>query len=323
MSLKSMYEDSKGNKLPREFIEWVCEKHKLGRLKKIKGYPRNGNINGIIIIRTQKGKYVIRCLTIKTNSERINYIEEILSRLKKEGVPVLRAIKTIEDQYFSIKDDIIIQVYPYIFGYDFIFNRNQVEANAMTLAKFHRALSSFNSGPLPEVFIYPTLENLDMKIQVLSMSNNNVSNYTVSRIVSLFNAINQHWQKFCPSNLPKTIIHDDWHPWNMLYYSDGSIAAILDYDYIQDGERIYDIAYALYYFYKRAPGDKHKLIKLFIKSYGELLEIEKTVLPIVVAKVALFNILFATNSNSERKIKKSVDENEELIKNLLSKGLYF
>jgi Ser/Thr protein kinase RdoA (MazF antagonist) len=319
MSFKNKYQDSRGNLISVEEIEWICEQHELGTLHRVIGNPTKGNINGIIFIQTKKGKYAIRYMSIKTNMERIKFIEDALSTLQKEGLPVVRAVKTKEFQYSSMKDHTIIQVYPYIHGFDFMFYKKQIVANAKTLNKFHCALSSFDPGPLPDIFIYPTLENLENKIQILSQNKEKLSGYSLSKIITLYKAIEHHWQKFNPSYLPKTVIHDDWHPWNMIYHSDGSVAAILDYDYMQQGERIYDIAYALYYFYKRAPGDPSKLTQLFLDSYGDLLEIELAILPIVIAKVALFNIIFATNSNSERKVKKAINANEYLIYLLLSK----
>ena len=45
-------------------------------------------------------------------------------------------------------------------------------------------------------------------------------------------------------NLPWMTVHGDFHFWNVLYRAD-QIAAVVDYDFVQERERIFDIAYAL------------------------------------------------------------------------------
>ncbi|RXI98198.1 hypothetical protein DS745_17830 [Anaerobacillus alkaliphilus] len=321
MPNENVYTDSNGNRILRKDIEMICEEHQIGRLIKVVGSPNNGNINGIIFVQTAKGKYVIRSLSIYTTKERIVYLENVLRALKNVGVPVLRSIKTQGNDYYSKKGGKFIQVYPYVAGHKFMFLKQQIEANAKMLSKFHQTLASFEQGPLPDVFIYPNLRNLTNKIQTLTIGNNALPSKTVSKIVSLYSSIEKQWERINPKDLPKTIIHDDWHPWNMVYKANGSVAAILDYDYFQQGERIYDIAYVLYYLNKRVIGGNLKQTRLFLRSYGELIDIEKAILPIVIAKVALFNILFATNNKSEDKLNRILHVNEELINRLLNKGL--
>ena len=40
------------------------------------------------------------------------------------------------------------------------------------------------------------------------------------------------------------MVHGDFHFWNLLYRAD-QIAAVVDYDFVQERERIFDVAYAL------------------------------------------------------------------------------
>ena len=45
-------------------------------------------------------------------------------------------------------------------------------------------------------------------------------------------------------SLPWMTVHGDFHFWNVLYRAD-QIAAVVDYDFVQERERLFDIAYAL------------------------------------------------------------------------------
>jgi Ser/Thr protein kinase RdoA (MazF antagonist) len=44
-------------------------------------------------------------------------------------------------------------------------------------------------------------------------------------------------------------VNGDWHLWNQLYSNDGTVKCIMDFDFIQEAERVHDVAmlYGLYY----------------------------------------------------------------------------
>lgn len=41
-------------------------------------------------------------------------------------------------------------------------------------------------------------------------------------------------------------VNGDWHLWNQLYSNDGTVKCIMDFDFIQEAERVHDVAYALW-----------------------------------------------------------------------------
>jgi Ser/Thr protein kinase RdoA (MazF antagonist) len=87
-------------------------------------------------------------------------------------------------------------------------------------------------------------------------------------------------------DLPTTILHGDWHPGNQLYQKNGEVCCILDFDSIQRGECVFDVAYALYFYLLK---DKSEALgKPFLQGYGVLSEQEQMVLPVMIAKLGLF-----------------------------------
>lgn len=44
--------------------------------------------------------------------------------------------------------------------------------------------------------------------------------------------------------LPWMMVHGDYHFWNILYRAD-QIVAVVDYDFVQERERLFDLAYAM------------------------------------------------------------------------------
>jgi Ser/Thr protein kinase RdoA (MazF antagonist) len=71
-----------------------------------------------------------------------------------------------------------------------------------------------------------------------------------------------------------------------LYKRNGEVCCVMDFDTLQRGERVFDVAYALY-FYLIQHGDV-ALGRGFLKGYGSLTEEEITVLPILIARVGLY-----------------------------------
>jgi Ser/Thr protein kinase RdoA (MazF antagonist) len=236
-------------------------------------------------------------LTSLTSKERIDYIQETIIALKNASLPVISAISNDDGENFSIVKNRTVQVYPYIKGSDFQYKPEQIKSSAKILNKFHTALKTFKTGPLPTDCVYPSNENLEKRFQRLNKNKGNFSNSQFKRIESLYFMIIENCANENTTDLAKTIIHDDWHWGNLLYHQDGSVAVILDFDNMQHGERIYDIAYAMYSLYKKTTAFKsNQMPLLFLKEYGELLPGEKRFLPLAIAQVCLFIILWSAEN---------------------------
>jgi len=107
----------------------------------------------------------------------------------------------------------------------------------------------------------------------------------------------------------EVICHNDFAPYNCVY-KDGHIVGIIDFDTASPGERLWDIAYAVYRFvplatdtfcydagWKNLP-DRAKRLKLFCDSYG--LDKRDTLIDTVIHRLeALINYMEKTSSNLE------------------------
>ncbi|MEH7383049.1 phosphotransferase [Bacillus sp. JJ1533] len=305
--------DYRGNVISMEEIQWVCRHHRIGEITRIHGVLAYGT-NVPILVETEKGKYVLRYLTQTVPKGRINFIEDILICLKGASVPVVNAIKNESGDYYSFIHNRMIQVYPYIEGSRFKFDPEQIKSNARMLNKFHTTLNSYKQGPLPGESNCPTEENLKKRLNRLYQKKESISKSSLSKIKSLYSTIIELWKKADKNNLLETIIHDDWHPWNLIYSEDGSVSCILDFDLVRPGKRIYDVAYCIYWIYKQSPNNKSQTYsKMFIEGYEGLTPEEKNILPLVIAKVGLFFIIEFVS-----RIDKQLKVNEPLIEFFLS-----
>lgn len=157
------------------------------------------------------------------------------------------------------------------------------------LRKFHQALTNVEESP-KLTGVYRDF-NLDDKIitEQLRRIEHIRSEQEFSTINHFYSLLTQHSVNM--SNLPQTIIHGDWHPTNLLYTSKGEIQCVLDFDSLQTGMRIFDVAYALYYFL--IFHNNKSMSEEFLKGYGSLTPQEITILPIFVAKIGFLLGLFA------------------------------
>jgi Ser/Thr protein kinase RdoA (MazF antagonist) len=306
--------DKFGNEITMDEIQWVCQQHHLGEIKKINGVL-SGKNNVPILVETYKGKYVLRYVTYPASKERIKDIEDIILCLKEASIPAVNAIQNRLGDNYTFTNNRIVQVYPFIEGIKFNFKPEQIKSNAKVLKKFHNALKLYKQDPLPDNPISLTEEYLQKRLHRLYRNKESISESSLSRIKSLYSTIIKHWKEADNNNLQETIIHCDWHPWNLIYREDGSIACILDMDHVQSGNRIYDVAYFIYWIFKFNSNEQNRKIylEIFLDGYGGLTPEEERILPLEVSKIA-FNFIIKKVSQAEKELK----ENEPLIQYFLS-----
>ena len=116
-------------------IKGICKLHRLGRLKKI--VRVHGKTNVVIIVKTKKGKFILKFYTFPPSRTRLKYVENAVLQLKKAGLPVIRTIRNKKGDYLSFINGRLIQVYPFINGYHFHFNPKQIKSGALMLKRFH------------------------------------------------------------------------------------------------------------------------------------------------------------------------------------------
>ncbi|MDR6550709.1 phosphotransferase [Paenibacillus qinlingensis] len=272
---------------PFHDLQSICREYDIGDFISAEG-KLGGYVNTNIKIRTKKGFFVIRIYREKFDPERIHYAHEIVSILRSFNLPALLPLKNKLGSYFSTYNDYFIEVTPFIDAHHFQWLPKQAYFSGSMLRNMHQTLLTTHKDPPTRESIYHfynwhVLDDAP-KLQLLY-------NWTPQHMAQIYHINNliqkhiQHLESF-PENLPTTILHGDWNPGNQLYQASGEVCCILDFDSIQRGECVFDVAYALYFFLLK---DKGKfLVKPFIQGYGGLSEQEQSVLPSMIAKLGLF-----------------------------------
>ncbi|MDF2959643.1 MAG: putative homoserine kinase type (protein kinase fold)-like protein [Paenibacillus sp.] len=256
----------------------------IGKLKGI-GRKLGGAYNLNIKIETSEGEYVVRILNRSNTVEHLRYIQQMLEVLTAKGVPVLNPVLTADGDSFIQYKEKLLQVTPYVRAEAFKCLPNQVCANARMLSAFHQALEHSPSGPEPAWSFYRPSDYYSDALDSLK-SRPDIPRYQLYKVEKLAESILETWEN-SQAGLPDSVLHGDWHFWNQLYKK-GEVCRIMDFDFIQQGKRIHDIAYSLWAIYILLPEYSKVFDSLFIKEYANLTDEEVRILPVAIARVGLF-----------------------------------
>jgi Ser/Thr protein kinase RdoA (MazF antagonist) len=257
-------------------------------LQKVETILGGGYVNMNLKVCTSKGKYVIRLFLRDIEQERLDYAYSIVSKLSKVGTPALMPILNHKGLSYSRYKDYVVQVTPFIEASLFQWIPEQAYHSGQMLCKMHQVLTTVEESPKSTgIYQYYHLDPLSI-MKRLKEIGHTLPHCEGSAIDDYYQLMNQHVIE--TSHLPMTIIHGDWNPWNQLYKENNEVRCFMDFDTLQRGERVFDVAYALYFFLIQHQNEF--LGKEFLKGYGCLTQQEISILPILIAKIGLFFGIF-------------------------------
>lgn len=270
----------------------ICNQYGIGNLISImEVFENTANVNMKIL--TCTGTYVIRIFS--ADLQRANFILSILRTLESNDIPVLLPLKNNAGEHFIKFGSKSLQLTRFKHGKTFSFNIKQAWSSGKTLYKFHNALSNITGPIIPKASLYPSINIIRDGISKMEKIRDITTNDKIDLVISLYDEIIGKWE-LKSSQLPKTIIHGDWHQGNQLYSESGNVCCIMDFDFITRAERIFDIAYSLWHF--RIYKENISMAKAFMEGYGysKLTEEEIKILPLEIARINYFFICTSTLS---------------------------
>ena len=166
---------------------------------------------------------------------------DLMSWLKEQGQPVSVLLYTEQGAPWAEYDGGIYVLYPYVDGTSGdslpVFNDNYALEIGTHTAELHQCLQSYASSDVFAVF--------DIFSEVACWAWPAVKAYLgrrfQNRLLDLEQQISQNF--VTPYEiLPRQLIHRDLHPGNMVFCQ-GKLAALLDFDRVRAGIRIFDLCY--------------------------------------------------------------------------------
>lgn len=296
--------------------EQLCEEYGIGKFLRM-DEDLGGLFNINQKITAESGEYVIRVHSGFSRKAHLLAERALQERLAASKVPVLAPIATKEGTHFSKLHNRFVQITPFVQGASFRYLNEQVYNCGNILRIFHDSLSKETEIPTPLWSNYPRLELLNEGMDKLNKQVDLHGTQQIKEAENLYLGVMDQWLTKSDA-LPKGVIHADWHPWNLIFNENHSVKYILDFDFLQMGERIHDIAYFLWTL--RNESNHKDLGRQFLKGYGPLSTVEMELLPVAIARASLFFVCtasFVTDSAHELKVQ--LKEQKPFIKWLLTR----
>ncbi len=236
-------------------LQSLVDKFDLGRVTRM-DKPIDTQCNTTEPFRTGRGMFMLRARHGDEFAERVEYIHAAMDNLRVGGFPVPEVMRTPEGSGCVVWGERIVEVHRYI-PHDTGVHRDwaRMHSAAGALGDLHRILCE---RPMNITPVNPELRNdigPDSILTFLEDGEANLEEAAESRadarqaldivreakeaLLPLVDGYNQRI-----GQLPWLTVHGDYHFWNILYRGDG-IAGVVDYDFLQERERLFDIAYAL------------------------------------------------------------------------------
>jgi len=265
-------------------LKRVCRKFGIGELQEVEDLLSGGYINANLKIRTSKGKFVVRIFLKEMEKVRHQYAYSIASKLVESDVPALLPLQTTEGLPYTRYKEFVVQITPFVEASRFQYISEQAYSSGKTLRRMHETLTWVKESPKPTgIYQYYLLDPTTIMME-LEKDGHTLPIHEGTAIDDFYNLLNH--PDIDMNKLPRTIIHGDWNPSNQLYNENNKVCRFMDFDTLQRGIRIFDIAYALYFFLIQRRNEK--VSSEFLKGYGGLTREEILLLPYLIAKIGLY-----------------------------------
>lgn len=262
-------------------LRQICRTFHIGQYIST-GRQLGGLFNTNLQIETSHGKYVVRVMSAYATASHLAYVIRSMRVLRRGRVPVVLPLKTKHGKYYSKLGNRYVQVARFINAISYEGEAAQIYSSGHMLRRLHRVGKTLPRGPKPMWSNKPSRTTMKRGLARLKQFKL-LTEYTV--VLGLYQQIEALWSKY-RRHLPQTIIHGDWHLWNQLYTRDGEVCCVLDFDFMQRGERLLDVGQALWTLLSNPR--TRRLATQFLKGYGPLTSHEKRALPTAIAMASLY-----------------------------------
>ncbi|GCE25971.1 hypothetical protein KDA_14550 [Dictyobacter alpinus] len=237
----------------------LIEHYALGTIHAIRDLGGAYNLNALL--NTESGAYVLRIHRPWVTMPRLGFEHHVRRLLAGAGFPVALPVPTITGADILVHQQRLIELEPFIF-FDTPARRWEHFPALFTLLG---DLHTFLEQELPpESIVPPMVSNYATPVQLieqveqtLALINDSQYNYKmvevqqareICQVVLQMLAQQLPWWYAEGQYLPHRLTHGDYGMDNVLFH-EGRIVALLDFDFLAVRERIFDLAYAIYWIY--------------------------------------------------------------------------
>ncbi|MBC8235162.1 phosphotransferase, partial [bacterium] len=218
-----------------------------------------GAFNLNVLVHASSGVFVIRVYRPWVTEERLNFLHVMKEALIKTGLPIPKPIAWAKGSQLGVHTGRLIEVEQYVKNDGVADTWRRHEVAFSMLGRLHNALAktvTFSQFVPPKVHNYALPKEMLKWIeqtQLLIRQSGLGASAEAMRALQLCDeakellAILQGWWVDTGYRLPKQLVHGDYNGGTNVVFNNEHIVAVLDFDLVDIHERIFDIAYSLYF----------------------------------------------------------------------------
>ncbi len=317
-------------------LQRLVDDFDLGRMIQM-DVPTQTQCNTTDPFRTGQGTFLLRARHGEEYIERVEYLHSMINDMIGQGFPVPEVMRKRNGKTWGLWGERLVEIHRFV-PHDAGSHRDWQRMNsaASMLGDLHLCLDRAARRIVP---VPPEMRNdigpeqcmllIDEGFYVVAqyIERDPGAEEARSVLVRAREALEPMAENYdrVVGNLPWLTVHGDYHFWNILYKAD-QITAVVDYDFMQERERLFDIAYAMQSVIAhltRVHGSSVDLIpkqawqnlRLWVDLYDETTHLpltrdERELLPSEILRIFLVGI--ATSSGQENPIELLIKCGQEL-----------
>ena len=191
---------------------------------------------------TDAGKFFLKVRSEWWPTRQAEYVCGLLRDLNAEGFPVPSLRQTLEGDPFALWQEHVCECHAYVDGQvHTLGNVAQVASAGRMLSRFH-SVTATRARPehlLPDSCGYPGEERVAFFVERVKefFAADSSALGALDEVISRLRAV--------PVVQDTALVHGDYHPTNMIFRED-EIAAVCDFDMVQEAPCAFDLGYFLY-----------------------------------------------------------------------------
>jgi homoserine kinase type II len=243
----------------------VLSHYDLGVIEQIRAYARGSARSPKVRIKTRDGAFLLkRRAPGRDDPHRVAFAHSVQLYLADRGYPVPRLIGTRETNNSMLQvGGRIYEVFVYKAGTRYDGSARATEQAGAALANLHRLLADFKPDYEPPRGSYHAAAGIDARLARIPDAvaarepdaDRAALGKTCAYLRDVYHEAADYVDRTGFGRWPRTVIHGDWHPGNVLYRDqpDRSVAAVLDFDSARLEPLMADVANAALQFSMELP----------------------------------------------------------------------
>lgn len=303
-----------------ELIDTVVRAYEL--TQNVDPIDLGGSSNLNLLFKRGKLGYVARIYRAWVTQERLEGIQSVRATLRAAGLPFPQTKPAADERMFISFADWLVEVEPFVSGQDMRTWAELLDGMRM-LGAIHTVLSGI--AVPPGTRRAPAANHIDAAdaSQTTMRACSAIRAFAASADEEHIASISEELASalLCAGDersleLPRQLVHGDFWD-NNVKFQNGSLVAVLDLDFMEEGARIDDLALVLYYANSgstfasdRSPVERMQALRQLVDAYDSGLEChlsekERAALPLALARTPLKyarHLLLRTSAAEQRAV---------------------